>query len=164
MEIDKSVKKELKREIGARMRKIRKALGYTQENMVSHFDIGRANYSRIEKGEVLPNAGVMNTLRVEFNVSLDWLITGFGKTFISPQEKKGNNEIIDFGEYAREIRELLVYMDKVPMVKHAVLGFFLEYKIKYSDSIRQTMEAQEPPAAVNAFRGVGGKSAAGAGY
>lgn len=162
MEIDKSVKKELKRDIGARMRKIRKALNYTQENMVSHFDIGRANYSRIEKGEVLPNAAVLNTLRVEFNVSLDWLITGGGKMFVSAQEKKGKSDSIDFGEYAKEIRELLVYMEKVPMVKHAVLGFFLEYKIKYSDSIRQAMEAHESPVTVSAYRG--GKSAAGMGH
>lgn len=162
MEIDKNVKKELKREIGARMRKVRKALNYTQETMVSHFDIGRANYSRIEKGEVLPNAAVLNTLRVEFNVSLDWLITGGGKMFISAQEKKGKGEFIDFGEYTPEIRELLVYMDKVAMVKHAVLGFFLEYKIKYSDSIRQVMESYESPAGAGAYRG--GKSAAGIGH
>ncbi len=151
MEIDKNAKKELKREIGVRMRKIRKALGYTQEHIVSFFDIGRANYSRIEKGEVLPNAGVLNTLRVEFNVSLDWLITGGGKMFISALDSKGKGESIDFGEYAPEIRELLMYMENVPMVKHAVLGFFLEYKIKYNDSIRQIMDAIESPLAVKAM-------------
>jgi len=161
MEIDKNAKKELKREIGVRMRKIRKALGYTQENMVSYFDIGRANYSRIEKGEVLPNAGVLNTLKVEFNISLDWLITGGGKMFAGALEKKGRNETIDFGEYNREIRELLVYMEKVPMVKHAVLGFFLEYKIKYSDSIRQIMDAYLSPLAANVYCGGAGKSATG---
>ncbi len=124
------MKKELKRDIGQRMRKIRKALAYTQEQMVSHFDIGRANYSRIEKGEVHPGATILNTLRTHFNVSLDWLITNNGKMFLKDRDENNEETKIDFGQSSREVRELLDYMQKVPMVKHAMLSYFLEYKLR----------------------------------
>lgn len=129
------MKEQLRKEIGMRMRKLRKALGHTQEQMVSYFDIGRANYSRIEKGEIFPGAAILNTLKIEFDVSLDWLIANEGQMFHHSREGKKREEHVDFGAYSGEVRELLVYMDKVPMVKHAVLGFFLEYKMKNQDYI-----------------------------
>lgn len=143
------MKSELKKEIGDRMRKVRKALNYTQEKMVSFFDIGRANYSRIEKGEVWPGAHILHTLRTKFNISLDWLITNNGKMFIREREKKGYDEKIDFSEYAEEIKELLKYIDKVPMVKHAMLSYFLEYKIKHQKIIQQFFDDGESSLPVN---------------
>jgi transcriptional regulator with XRE-family HTH domain len=140
------MKYELKKAIGQRMRKIRKALGYTQEKMVSFFDIGRANYSRIEKGEVFPGANILHTLRAKFNVSLDWLITNTGKMFAQDQERKEYNEYNDkiySDQYKEEIRELLSYVERVPMVKHAIISFFLEYKIRHQKMIQQFLEDGE---------------------
>ena len=139
------MKEELKKEIGDRMRKIRKTLGFTQEKMVEFFDIGRANYSRIEKGEVWPGANILHTLRTKFNISLDWLITNAGKMFIREREKKGDDEKVNFGEYTNEIKELLTYIEKVPMVKHAILSFFLEYKVKNQHIIQQFLDNNELP-------------------
>jgi transcriptional regulator with XRE-family HTH domain len=123
---------QLKKEVGKRMRKIRKSLGYTQNKLVSYFDIGRANYSRIEKGEIFPGAAILKTLHVTFNVSLDWLMTGRGEMFIREpgNNSKKNEETVNLGNYPEEIRELLLHMARVPMVKHAVLSFFIEYKTK----------------------------------
>lgn len=136
------MKKELKRDIGQRMRQIRKALGYTQEQMVAYFDIGRANYSRIEKGEVHPGATILHTLRTQFNVSLDWLISNNGKMFLKDREKKNDRVKIDFGHSTKEVLDLLNTMGKVPMVKHAMLSFFLEYKIRNKKIIREIMDEQ----------------------
>jgi transcriptional regulator with XRE-family HTH domain len=140
------MKEQLRRHIGVRMRNIRKSLGYTQEQMVSHFDIGRANYSRIEKGEIFPNTPILYTLKREFDVSLDWLITNEGEMFLRPggeKEKKDEQKKIDYDDYTEEIRMLLMYMEKVPMVKHAVLGFFLEYKAKNKEYIDRILLPQE---------------------
>jgi len=136
------MKEELKKEIGDRMRKVRKTLGYTQEKMVEFFDIGRANYSRIEKGEVWPGANILHTLRTKFNISLDWLITNTGKMFTREREKKvySEKEKADFGGYFEEVEELLSYIEKVPMIKHAILSYFLEYKIKNQDLIQQFLD------------------------
>ena len=139
------MKEQLRKEIGMRMRKLRKALGHTQEQMVSYFDIGRANYSRIEKGEIFPGAAILNTLKIEFDVSLDWLIADEGQMFHHSRDgkKREREEQVDFGTYSGEVRELLVYMDKVPMVKHAVLGFFLEYKMKNQDYIEGILHREK---------------------
>jgi transcriptional regulator with XRE-family HTH domain len=135
------MKEQLRQEIGMRMRKFRKTLGYTQEQMVSYFDIGRANYSRIEKGEIFPGAAILNTLKIEFDVSLDWLIANEGQMFHHHREgkKRERDAHLDFGTYSDEVRELLTYMDKVPMVKHSVLGFFFEYKMKNNDYIESIL-------------------------
>ncbi len=153
MEAYKTMKEKLKKEIGLRMRKVRKALGYTQERIVAYFNIGRANYSRIEKGEVLPNGAVLNSLRTKFGVSLDWLITNNGTMFVpgcgpdavQELEETASTQKIDFGEYGEEVQELLITMDKVSMVKHAVLGFFLEYKEKHKKVIQQKVGEILPP-------------------
>lgn len=137
------MKNKLKKAIGQRMRKIRKALGYTQEKMVSFFDIGRANYSRIEKGEVFPGANILHTLRSKFNVSLDWLITNTGKMFVQDQEREEYNDKIYSDQYKEELRELLSYVERVPMVKHAIISFFLEYKIKHQKFIELFLEDGE---------------------
>jgi transcriptional regulator with XRE-family HTH domain len=140
------MKEELKKEIGDRMREVRKTLGYTQEKMVEFFDIGRANYSRIEKGEVWPGANILHTLRTKFNISLDWLITNTGKMFPQEREKKVYDERkVDFGEYFEEVEELLSCIEKVPMVKHAILSYFLEYKIRNQDLIQQFLDESEFP-------------------
>ena len=145
------MKEKLKKEIGARMRKIRKTLVYTQEKMVSHFDIGRANYSRIEKGEVLPGATILNVLKTRFNVSLDWLITNQGKMFVKEKDKNADKDKVDMGKYAEETRELLTYMEKVPMVKHAILSYFIQYKLQHKKIIQQALE--ESASTVNGSSG-----------
>ena len=138
------MKHQLRKEIGMKMRKIRKALGYTQVQMVSFFDIGRANYSRIEKGEIFPTPTTLNTLCTEFNVSLDWLIANEGEMFIIPNQEQDEKKNLDTGKHNQEIRDLLFHIETVPMVRHAVLGFFLEYKQKNQRIIREILEKKSP--------------------
>lgn len=117
-------KTELKKEIGARIREVRKSLGYTQDRMVEHFDCGRANYSRIEKGEVFPNPAMLRELNRVFKVSLHWLVCGKGEMLENEdQYKELKLGAVDGGE----IKDLLVYLESVPMVRHAILSYFLEY-------------------------------------
>ncbi len=131
------MKQELKKEIGTKMRKFRKSLGLTQAEIVAHFDIGRANYSRIEKGEVFPNAAILFTLKTKFNVSLDWLIGNDGDMF---PEDAADNKKSDANGCGDEINDLMEHMETLPMVKHAVLTFFLEYKVKNNRLIQQLLD------------------------
>jgi transcriptional regulator with XRE-family HTH domain len=143
------MKNELKKEIGQRMRKLRKTLGYTQEQIVENFNIGRANYSRIEKGEVHPGALILSTLQNKFNVSLDWLICNNGKMFLRERDESAPETIADFGPAHAEVREMLHYMEMSPMVRHALLGFFLEYKQKNIAIIQIDMDAKTPTLLTN---------------
>jgi transcriptional regulator with XRE-family HTH domain len=134
-------KSKLKKEIGVKIRQIRKSIHYTQEQMVHYFDCGRANYSRIEKGEVFPNPTMMKALHEEFEVSLHWLICDEGVMKEEGDEKKflTIKPPADPQE-AQEIEELLFHLDNVPLVKHAILGFFLEYKGKNRGLIEPVLQ------------------------
>ncbi len=134
------MKDELKKEIGRRMKEIRKTIAYTQEEMVSSFEIGRANYSRIENGEVSPNPQILYTLRTKFNISLDWLIIGSGKMFVQDRDKKASEKKKEFSEYREEIEDLLHCIETVPMVKHSMLSFFLEYKAKHKKILQNLLK------------------------
>lgn len=148
------MKQKLKKEIGVKLRKFRKSLGLTQAEMVSNFAIGRANYSRIEKGEVFPNVGILYTLKTKFNLSLNWLI-GYEQENSDDQvllEKKQQKSIINFIEDNTEIEELLQHMRKIPMIRHAVLGFFMEYRMKNGGLINKLfaeMQAKEQKQTAN---------------
>lgn len=109
--------------------------------MVKYLDICRANYSRIEQGKVAPNPHIMQTLKSEFNVSLDWLVTGEGEMY--PQTKKKTGRHMDFTKDGEELKDLFKLMKKVPIVKHAMLGFFLEYKFKNNELLQDLLKKLE---------------------
>lgn len=135
------MKQKLKEGIGARLRKLRDSLGLTQADIVKYLDVCRANYSRIEQGKVAPNPHIMRILKTNFDISLDWLVTGEGQ--MRPQKKKKPGRSIDFSKDSKELKDLLKLMKKIPMVKHAMLGFYLEYKFKNIDLIRDQLQELE---------------------
>ena len=144
------MKDELKATVGKKLRKIRKSLGFTQEKMVTYFDIGRANYSRIEKGEVSPGLTLLKTLGDKFDVSLDWLVNNSGSMFMRDADQSGHKEsaakeLQHAGECAKELALLYTYIEKVPVVKHAMLCFFLEYLHIHQEMIDEYLKRNEPP-------------------
>ncbi len=131
------MRQELKKKVGIKMRNLREERGLTQTEMVSHFDIGRANYSRIEKGEIFPNESILYTLIKKFKISLNWFIGDEGQMMLTKRKNR------DFSECGEEIDDLFYHIKKIPMVKHAVLAFFLEYKQKNSKLIKKLIEEVE---------------------
>ena len=113
---------DLKREIGQRVKKVRKEKRLTQSEIVSHFRCGRSNYSKIESGEIMPGGSLMVTLHSKFNVSLDWLITGKGPMYIKDHKQ------LNFGDYSEDMQALIVDMVKDKAVMHAVLSYYYTYK------------------------------------
>ena len=135
------MKRKLKEEIGARLRMLRDTLGMTQADMVKYFDVCRANYSRIEQGKVAPNPHIMRILKTNFNISLDWLVTGEGG--MRPPKRKKPGRTMDFVKDSKELNDLIRLMRKIPMVKHAMLGYYLEYKYKNFELIRDLLRDLE---------------------
>jgi transcriptional regulator with XRE-family HTH domain len=137
-------KKELRKAIGLRLKKIRKTLSLTQEMMARIIGIGRPNYTRIEIGDTFLNHIILHKLATEFNVSVDWLICGRGSMFIqkmedSDMEKKGDleSQCQDHWENPKnpEIVELLEHMERIPFLYHDVMEFFYYFKIKHNEII-----------------------------
>ena len=67
--------------IGARVRLRRSELDLTQEHLRARMEfeqvfISRTQYSRIENGDVLPNAAELIALQAILDVPFDWLLLG----------------------------------------------------------------------------------------
>ena len=124
------LKEKLRKEIGQRLRELRKKMGMTQEQMIqySDIDIGRANLSRIEKGEVFPGLSLLKNLQNKFNLNINWVLCETGEMFIKDSVPEPESD--SFGKNKEEVTELLHHMAKIPALKHAVLSFFFEYKEK----------------------------------
>ena len=76
-----SSQRALARAIGDRVRLRRSELDLTQEQLRARMEleqvfISRTQYSRIENGEVLPNAAELIALRAILDVPFDWLLLG----------------------------------------------------------------------------------------
>ena len=68
---------ELRREIGARVRSARLAVGVSSlRQFAGIVGIDPSQLSRLETGERLPDAGTLLRLRAALKVSIDWLLTG----------------------------------------------------------------------------------------
>ena len=67
-----------RKEIGQRLKKFRMSQGFTQEQFSEFLSTGRANLSRVEKGETFPNHEILKLMRHKFHIKMDWLLFGLG--------------------------------------------------------------------------------------
>lgn len=71
-----------------RIKKLRKALGLTQQEFADRLNIGRGTLANYEVGRNEPIDAVVTLICREFNVSEEWLRTGEGEMFV--QRTKGD--------------------------------------------------------------------------
>lgn len=125
------MKSEHKIEVGRRIRQFRMQLDKSQIEMSEYLDVGRANFSRIEGGDIYPNLSILKTFQDLFKLNLNWIINNKEEMLLRDTPP----DSINFGKYDPEVRELLLYMEKVPFLKHAILGEFQLYKAKNKELI-----------------------------
>lgn len=69
-----------------RIKKIRKALGLTQQEFADRLGISRGNIATYETRDGNPGSSVITLICREFNVSEAWLRTGEGEMFVQRSE------------------------------------------------------------------------------
>ena len=142
------------KETGLRLRTIRKSLKYTQEKMGSYLGVARPSYDKYERGEVFPGPKALTVLSNTFKVSLDWLIANKGSMRYSekvepeeptenlrqpeeiahPQEKTGPDVV------SADVKELLVHMERIPLLRYEVLTMFHKFKLKNKDLVESSIK------------------------
>jgi len=65
-----------------RMRELRKALGFTQQEFADKLNIQRGSIAGYEVGRISPGSSTIALICREFNVSEEWLRNGTGEMFI----------------------------------------------------------------------------------
>jgi transcriptional regulator with XRE-family HTH domain len=76
--------------IGRRIRQIRKNMNLTQTNFSSILHTSIGFISEVERGKKQPGFDLIFSLKRNFNISTDWLLTGKGTMFGA--QKTGNTE------------------------------------------------------------------------
>ncbi|NOJ73564.1 helix-turn-helix domain-containing protein [Paenibacillus alvei] len=79
-------------EIGYRIKCIRKENNLNQSQFAKNIGISQGNLSEIEMGNSNPSAETLRSIRIQYNVNLNWLLTGLdsvdGITYEDYNEKK----------------------------------------------------------------------------
>jgi transcriptional regulator with XRE-family HTH domain len=72
--------------INERVKKVRKALKYTQEAFGKRIDVGQAYLANIEKGHKPVTEKILKLICSEFGVNEEWLREGKSEMFVSESE------------------------------------------------------------------------------
>lgn len=142
-------RRELVKETGQRLSKVRKRLKYSQERMGAFFGIGRSSYTKYEYGKVFPGPAALESLANTYDISLDWLIAGKGPEYYKekeqpqPVEEKEAPAVSSLAPLLPDIKELLEQMEHIPLLRYEVLAFFHRFKLENRELIGTSTAAQE---------------------
>ncbi len=127
------LKGELRKGLGQRLVKLRNTLNISRVGMAKKLDRSRTTYFRNEDGVCFPEFSVLFELSEKFDVSIDWLLCNRGPMFykqkeseqIPPPDPMENHDCMD--SLKDEYRELITYMEKLPVLRYEILLNFRKY-------------------------------------
>ena len=108
-----------------RIKQLRKALGYTQQEFADRIGVKRNTIAQYEIGRNEPIDSVVNLICKEYNVNPDWLRDGSGEMFIDPAT-------FSLDEYAQannlnktEFSIIRGFMELDPTTRQAIYNIFV---------------------------------------
>jgi transcriptional regulator with XRE-family HTH domain len=112
--------------IGDRLKQIRLEAGLRQKDIAEKLGIQLSDYIDIEKDKVDLTLQNIKTLKKEFDISIDWLISGI----------EIKSDIDKFGKYNESIKCMLYGMERNPGLMHGILSIYFERiaKLKSNDN------------------------------
>jgi transcriptional regulator with XRE-family HTH domain len=128
--------KALKKEMSLRFKQMREALKFSQDKMAVHLGLVRASYTKYENGFTLPGLPTLSEFGANFGISLDWLVLNKGPMFFNektlPEKKPELEDVMD------DVKELLEYMKRIPLLRYEVLSFFQKFKLEYKELVESS--------------------------
>lgn len=77
-------------QLGKRFKDFRKKLNLTQAKLAEALSCKQATIADYEKGRITPSAKILNIMVENYNLNVNWLLTGEGPMFLN-QEPNTNN-------------------------------------------------------------------------
>jgi len=133
-------RKEIRKEISMRFKKMREELKTTQGELSTHMGVGRAGYAKYERGDTFPPLESLIVLPNTFDVSLDWLIAGKGPMLY--KEKVKPEKTSELEDVMKDVKDLLVHMERIPLLRYKVLSFFQEFKLEYKELVESAVTVE----------------------
>ena len=122
-------------QIGRRLREVRKKLGKTQEEMRQVTGLSTAGISEMEQGLKKPSSVYMFALNTNFDININWILTGAGTMFKPDIELE-----LTFGDDNRIIRELILCIKHLNSARHKLLWHFSDLRREHSDEIDEAVK------------------------
>jgi transcriptional regulator with XRE-family HTH domain len=143
MRLRMSEKNDITHDYGERLREIRSHLDFSQKDFAAELGIAPSFLSELEKEKTKPGYNFLMKLAEVFNISPSWVLLGHGQMFLN--EKNGKPVIEqDFGEQTDEIRNLLIYFEKSPLVRLSVMAFASKFLLANEDIINRDIDEHNP--------------------
>lgn len=130
-----------KKDVGERFKAFRLFMEKKQTAIANDAGISQSSITRIEGGELYPSVELLFALHSNYKLNVHWMLTGEKEMFVT-DEKLTREELICkcFDMDKQLVLEMIETMEKSPMVKHSVLGFFTQFKYRNKKHIAMDME------------------------
>jgi transcriptional regulator with XRE-family HTH domain len=131
----------LVKEIGARLRKIRKQLEYSQKDFAETVNVSNPSLCEMEAGNARPRFELIYNIIKIHKVNIQYLLFGKGRMFISSALDSLENEInIDLiADYRKFFKEFFYYFSKSELIRSVMMSFFREYILDNDARIHKDM-------------------------
>ncbi len=129
------------KEIGTRIKEVRKTIRITQKEMAAQLGIFDSYLSDIETGKGNPGHAFFFKISSVFKVNLNYLILGKGEMFSKPEQPPEEETFVDD---IKTIEDVVWYMKKSPLFFHQIMGFAFKFKYENEEIIRENIEKNRP--------------------
>jgi transcriptional regulator with XRE-family HTH domain len=155
------MRQSIRRDLGKRLKQIRRQLHLTQKAFGEKIGMVPTYISSLENARTGPGYYFLYQAAKYYNINPLYLILGKGPPFIDLEEKKKKEEKQEVQKKQEEkkpeppasgndnpqVKEMLSYFERSPMVKYTVLGFFTKFILENKNLIEEDMKRLEIAAA-----------------
>lgn len=129
-------------ETGKRLKTFRILRNLTLAELSELSGLSMAMISESETGKNKPSPNLMYAMNRLYNMNINWLLTGEGEMVTKKSQAKQppRNEK---GELVYDMDSLLWYMERVPIVRYSVLGFFSGFYFENKKTIEKFLKETE---------------------
>jgi transcriptional regulator with XRE-family HTH domain len=159
-----SFKRNMSREIGLKLKKLREQEKWSQAEMASRLGVTPSGYHKNERGENTPGIVSLQRLWEKFDLSMDWLFFDEGPKYRKEKKKRETRLEQELEELKRElaaqretdkkgwqkkaatlelkpeVKELLENMVRIPMLYHQIMLSYQEFKVQHKELLEMSGE------------------------
>lgn len=125
---------------GRRLRDFRNSRRLTIAELSEKIGLSIGMISETEAGKNKPSPNLMLGLHQLYGLNINWLLTGEGSMVVRGKSHEPPKD--EKGEPTYDMDMLIWYMERVPMVKYSILGFFSSYFFDHQAYIEKILKGE----------------------